>query len=147
MERIDRPRWRKSSYSGSNGGDCVEVADQAGRVLVRDTKDRSGAVLGVGAGAWRRFVGQVKRALARRLWPIPQTLAGALSCRECPRAVFRGEMPGGTRRWFAAFAALPVGGAMSAAHECVSSVIGPAGSVVLFAFLGHWESRGVHSRG
>ena len=31
--------WRKSSYSGSNGGECVEVAT-AGAVLVRDTADR-----------------------------------------------------------------------------------------------------------
>src|SRR5437868_6155649 len=76
MERIDRPRWRKSSYSGSNGGDCVEVADHAGRVLVQDTKDRSGPVLSVSAEAWRRFAGQVKRALARQPWPRP-----ADSCR------------------------------------------------------------------
>ena len=35
--------WRKSSYSGDNGGECVEVAT-AGAVLVRDTTDRSGPV-------------------------------------------------------------------------------------------------------
>ena len=29
--------WRKSSYSGGSGGDCVEVRDDTGRVLVRDT--------------------------------------------------------------------------------------------------------------
>jgi len=29
--------WRKSSYSGDNGGECVEVASAAGSVLVRDT--------------------------------------------------------------------------------------------------------------
>ncbi|HET6192111.1 MAG TPA: DUF397 domain-containing protein, partial [Trebonia sp.] len=40
--------WRKSTFSGGNGGDCVEVGQQAGRVLVRDTKDRAGAVLVVG---------------------------------------------------------------------------------------------------
>ena len=26
MDGIDRAQWRKSSYSGSNGGGCVEVA-------------------------------------------------------------------------------------------------------------------------
>jgi hypothetical protein len=26
MEGIDRAQWRKSSYSGDNGGGCVEVA-------------------------------------------------------------------------------------------------------------------------
>ena len=33
--------WRKSSYSGDNGGECIEVA-AAEAVLVRDTADRSG---------------------------------------------------------------------------------------------------------
>ena len=30
--------WRKSSFSGSSGGECVEVAEHDGHVLVRDTK-------------------------------------------------------------------------------------------------------------
>ncbi|MFJ4746340.1 DUF397 domain-containing protein [Streptomyces albogriseolus] len=30
--------WFKSSYSGTNGGDCVEVAADAGAVYVRDSK-------------------------------------------------------------------------------------------------------------
>ena len=52
--------WRKSSYSGNNGGDCVEVGHQEAGVLVRDTKDREGPVLRFTPGAWRRFAGQVK---------------------------------------------------------------------------------------
>jgi Domain of unknown function (DUF397) len=53
--------WRKSSYSGGSGGNCVEVADQAGRVLVRDTKqDRTGPVLRFSPDAWRRFAGELK---------------------------------------------------------------------------------------
>jgi hypothetical protein len=60
MERIDRPRWRKSTYSGSNGGDCIEAAGHDGRVLVRDTKDRDGAVLRFGPKAWRKLVAEVK---------------------------------------------------------------------------------------
>lgn len=32
--------WRKSSFSGSNGGNCVEVGQSAdGSIMVRDTKD------------------------------------------------------------------------------------------------------------
>ncbi|GAB3972992.1 DUF397 domain-containing protein [Plantactinospora veratri] len=55
-------RWRKSTRSGPNGGDCVEVADDLpGRVLVRDSKDRSGPVLAFGPGAWRSFVTKVTR--------------------------------------------------------------------------------------
>lgn len=34
--------WRKSSYSGGEGGSCVEVADTPGTVAVRDTKNRAG---------------------------------------------------------------------------------------------------------
>jgi Domain of unknown function (DUF397) len=35
---VARAGWRKSSHSGSNGGNCVEVADHDRRVLIRDTK-------------------------------------------------------------------------------------------------------------
>ena len=51
--------WRKSSYSGSNGGECVEVA-AAGAVLVRDTTDRTGPVLTFTADAWRAFTATIK---------------------------------------------------------------------------------------
>jgi hypothetical protein len=46
--------WRKSTYSGSNGGDCVEVASADG-VMVRDTKDRDGVTLRFTAEAWEQF--------------------------------------------------------------------------------------------
>jgi len=63
MEAID-PRWRKSSFSG-NGGDCVEVGTHAAasRVLVRDTRDRTGPVLTLTSSAWRKFTNRVKRSL------------------------------------------------------------------------------------
>ncbi|MFD8975734.1 MULTISPECIES: DUF397 domain-containing protein [unclassified Streptomyces] len=32
-------RWRKSSHSGPNGGDCIEVADLTAHVAVRDSKN------------------------------------------------------------------------------------------------------------
>ena len=51
--------WRKSSYSGSNGGECVEVAS-TGSVLVRDTADRSGPVLTFTADAWRAFTTTIR---------------------------------------------------------------------------------------
>jgi len=52
--------WRKSSYSGGNGGQCVEVA-ASGRVLVRDTRqDGRGPVLAFGPDAWRAFAAMVK---------------------------------------------------------------------------------------
>jgi hypothetical protein len=55
METIDSGPWRKSSYSGTNGGDCVEAADVRGGILVRDTTDRGGAVLSIPPDAWLRF--------------------------------------------------------------------------------------------
>jgi len=50
--------WVKSSYSGSQAN-CVEVA-VGDRVVVRDTKDRTGPVLRFTPAAWREFAGQVK---------------------------------------------------------------------------------------
>ena len=57
--------WRKSSYSGNGGGNCVEVAGRGSRVLVRDTRqDGTGPVLRFSPAAWLRFADQVKRSLA-----------------------------------------------------------------------------------
>lgn len=57
------PAWRKSSRSGSNGGACVEVAGNLpDRVLVRDTKDRSGPVLTFSPSAWSAFVATTRTA-------------------------------------------------------------------------------------
>ena len=47
--------WRTSSYSGANGGNCVEVTDTARVVLIRDTKDRDGVTLTFSAEAWTTF--------------------------------------------------------------------------------------------
>ncbi|MFC9247358.1 DUF397 domain-containing protein [Streptomyces sp. NPDC057136] len=48
--------WFKSSYSGTNGGDCVEVAVAPDAVRVRDSKRGTGPALQVGAGVWATFV-------------------------------------------------------------------------------------------
>ncbi|NVI86720.1 DUF397 domain-containing protein [Actinomadura sp. BRA 177] len=50
-------KWRKSSYTGSNGGNCVELADVAGAVVaVRDSKDPDGPVLLLTRAALRTAV-------------------------------------------------------------------------------------------
>ncbi|MEV0037316.1 DUF397 domain-containing protein [Streptomyces sp. NPDC050804] len=50
--------WRKSSYSGPDNGDCVEVADGVpGIVPVRDSKNPDGPALAVPAPAWSSFIG------------------------------------------------------------------------------------------
>jgi hypothetical protein len=48
--------WRKSSYSGANGGNCVETANDDGVILVRDTTNRDDGTLAFGAEAWTSFV-------------------------------------------------------------------------------------------
>ncbi|MFF5498255.1 DUF397 domain-containing protein [Streptomyces aquilus] len=52
---LTRAQWRKSSYSGSSGGECVEVADLTLRVAVRDSKNPGGGVLRVTPEAFTRF--------------------------------------------------------------------------------------------
>jgi hypothetical protein len=60
---VEVATWRKASYSGGNGGGCVEAGvAEAGRVLVRDTTNRDGGALTFTAAAWRTFAAQLKHA-------------------------------------------------------------------------------------
>jgi hypothetical protein len=58
MDRQDLD-WRKASYSNGSGN-CVEVADTARAVLVRDTTDREGGTLTFTTDAWRAFLGALR---------------------------------------------------------------------------------------
>lgn len=53
--------WRKASYSGNGGGNCVEVGNAARVVLVRDTTDRDGGTLSIPADAWQAFTASLRR--------------------------------------------------------------------------------------
>ena len=53
---VAQPTWRKSTYSGSGNGDCVEVAYSRTAVHVRDTKDRNGGTLTLPQTGWHAFV-------------------------------------------------------------------------------------------
>ncbi|WP_446045755.1 DUF397 domain-containing protein [Streptomyces olivaceus] len=56
-------RWRKSTYSNGDGGNCLEVTDGVpGVVPVRDSKVTGGPVVVVGALAWTEFVRTVGAA-------------------------------------------------------------------------------------
>jgi uncharacterized protein DUF397 len=54
-------QWRKSSRSGSSGGQCVEVADLDTVIAVRDSKNPDGPKLTFDAHTWRTFTHRVKR--------------------------------------------------------------------------------------
>ncbi|MCG5440311.1 DUF397 domain-containing protein [Micromonospora foliorum] len=59
---LNGARWRKSSRSSGNGGNCVEVADNLPGVIgVRDSKDPTGPALAFAPAAWRAFVSQLAR--------------------------------------------------------------------------------------
>ncbi|GAA0472035.1 MULTISPECIES: DUF397 domain-containing protein [Streptomyces] len=48
--------WFKSSYSGAEGGDCVEMVASAEAIHIRDSKDKAGPVLSIGPAGWAAFV-------------------------------------------------------------------------------------------
>ena len=52
--------WRTSSYSGSNGGTCVEVDTACPTVAVRDSKYPYGPLLAFAASTWQAFIAQLK---------------------------------------------------------------------------------------
>jgi len=52
--------WRTSSYSGDNGGACVEVGTPGLAVTVRDSKDPDGPLLAFPADTWTIFAERVK---------------------------------------------------------------------------------------
>ncbi len=57
MNSTESLAWFKSSYSGGEGGQCVEVAAGAGAVHVRDSKDVARPALRVSHDAWAGFLG------------------------------------------------------------------------------------------
>ncbi|MEU9863893.1 DUF397 domain-containing protein [Streptomyces sp. NPDC047971] len=57
---MTEPIWRKSTYSGNNDN-CVEVADNAPRIVrVRDSKDHAQGELAVAPAAWASFTAFVR---------------------------------------------------------------------------------------
>jgi hypothetical protein len=52
--------WRASSYSGDNGGACVEVGTTGPAVAIRDSNHPDGPQLAFAASTWKAFTSQVK---------------------------------------------------------------------------------------
>jgi Domain of unknown function (DUF397) len=53
-------QWRKSSYSDSSHGDCVEIAGFSQVIAVRDSKDVDGPVLAFGRSAFRALAREIR---------------------------------------------------------------------------------------
>lgn len=60
MNDVSFVRWRKSSCSGAEGGDCVEVADLSLAIAVRDSKNPHGPLLTVNRPAFRKLVTEIR---------------------------------------------------------------------------------------
>ena len=67
--------WRKSSASGGSG-ECVEVAQSDSYVLIRDSRDRSGAVLVVTSAQWLGLIRRTRSGEAGSGW-----VSGAIKTR------------------------------------------------------------------
>ena len=63
---LSRIEWRTSSYSSSNGGQCVEVGTGPQLVAVRDSQDPAGPALVFTPGDWQAFLGHLKDRQAPR---------------------------------------------------------------------------------
>ncbi|MEV5006020.1 DUF397 domain-containing protein [Streptomyces sp. NPDC056159] len=60
-EQSAQLNWFKSSYSGDEGGECIEVAAGATAIHVRDSKERSGPQVAFTRSAWVGFVTDLGR--------------------------------------------------------------------------------------
>ncbi|MFD7314568.1 DUF397 domain-containing protein [Streptomyces sp. NPDC059883] len=59
--RVPEQAWRKSSYSGSNGGECIEVADGIPHTVpIRDSKNPNGPILTPSPTSWTTFIAFAK---------------------------------------------------------------------------------------
>lgn len=56
QSQVQALHWFKSSYSGGEGGECVEVAALPHSVHIRDSKDAGRGFLTVSPASWSDFV-------------------------------------------------------------------------------------------
>ena len=67
MDDLNGAIWRKGSYSGTTGGQCVEVArNLPGIVAVRDSKNPAAGVLLLTHGQWRALLSEASSGLGSR---------------------------------------------------------------------------------
>jgi Domain of unknown function (DUF397) len=63
MEISGELSWRKSSYSSSNGGNCVEVGANSHTIAVRDSKTPYGTPLAIAPKKWLAFARRVRELI------------------------------------------------------------------------------------
>jgi hypothetical protein len=52
--------WVTSTYSDTDGGNCVQVRHITRAVQVRDSKDPGGPIITFGTAGWRAFTSAIK---------------------------------------------------------------------------------------
>jgi hypothetical protein len=57
---LENLKWRKSTYSGSSGGQCVEVAAAPNGIAIRDSKHSDGPKLHLDHNAFATLLTRVK---------------------------------------------------------------------------------------
>lgn len=57
---VEVTAWRKSSFSSTTGGECIEVGTGGQVVAVRDSKNPDGPGLAFTPGGWRAFTRRIK---------------------------------------------------------------------------------------
>jgi Domain of unknown function (DUF397) len=60
MDRVDTLRWRKSTFSGNGGGNCVDIADDGEKIYVRNSKNPGGMVVSFTQSEWTAFISGAK---------------------------------------------------------------------------------------
>lgn len=61
IQDLSFAQWHKSSYSGGDGDNCVEVTyDVPGSLPVRDSKNPDGPVAVFSPEAWTAFIATLK---------------------------------------------------------------------------------------
>jgi hypothetical protein len=58
--RYPATTWRKS-HASADQGECVEIAVQGSFVLIRDSRDKNGVVLGFTFGPWLELMGRIRK--------------------------------------------------------------------------------------
>jgi hypothetical protein len=58
---LENLKWRKASYSGSTGGQCIEVATLPDGIAVRDSKDPDGPKLQLAPDSFAALLAHVRK--------------------------------------------------------------------------------------